>query len=281
MTAPSAHDGPALAGVLGWPVAHSRSPRLHGHWLARHGVAGHYVPLAVRPEDLAEALRALPRLGFRGVNVTLPHKEAALALARTATPTATLIGAANTLTFDGDGFVADNTDAYGFLQNLRQAAPDWRAAAGPALVLGAGGAARAVMAALIEAGAPEIRLTNRTRARAVALREHFGPRVVVADWQDAGAAAAGAATIVNTTSLGMEGGDEGVVDLGAAPASALVTDIVYTPLDTPFLKAAAARGLRVVDGLGMLLHQAAPGFERWFGVAPLVDDDLRRAVLAP
>ncbi|MBP7002410.1 shikimate dehydrogenase [Amaricoccus sp.] len=272
---------PLLAGVLGWPIRHSRSPQLHGHWLARYGIRGHYVPLAVRPEDVPAALAALPKLGFRGVNVTIPHKEAALALAARATPTAELIGAANTLTFDANGgFEADNTDAYGFVRNLRQAAPGWSAAAGPALILGAGGASRAVIAALLEDGAPEIRLANRTRARAEGLRDHFGPRIVVVDWEGAAEAAAGAATIVNTSALGM-GEDEGLpVRLDAAPAGALVTDIVYTPLVTPFLVEARARGLRIVDGLGMLLHQGAPGFERWFGRAPEVDDDLRRAVLA-
>ncbi|MBP7240596.1 shikimate dehydrogenase [Amaricoccus sp.] len=275
-------EAPPLAGVMGWPVGHSLSPRLHGHWLARYGIAGYYVPLTVRPEDVATALATLPRLGFRGVNVTIPHKEAALALAARATPTAELIGAANTLVFDDEGgFTADNTDASGFIRNLRQSAPDWRAADGPALVLGAGGASRAVIAALLGDGAPEIRLANRTRSRADSLRDHFGERIVVIDWQEAGDAAAGTATIANTSALGM-GEDKGSpIRLGAAPAAALVTDIVYTPLLTPFLVEARARGLRVVDGLGMLLHQAAPGFEQWFGRAPEVDEALRQAVLAP
>lgn len=275
-------EAPPLAGVMGWPVGHSRSPRLHGHWLARYGLPGHYVPLAVRPEDVEAALRALPRLGFRGVNVTIPHKEAALALAARVTSAAETIGAANTLTFDEDGgFVADNTDGYGFIRSLHQGAPGWTAASGPVLVLGAGGAARAVIASLLDDGAPEIRLANRTRARAESLRDHFGPRILVVDWDAASEAAAGAATIVNTSALGM-GEDAGLpVRLDAAPDTALVTDIVYTPLVTPFLAAAEARGLRIVDGLGMLLHQGAPGFERWFGRAPEVDEDLRRAVLAP
>lgn len=273
---------PPLAGVMGWPIGHSLSPRLHGHWLARYGIHGYYVPLAVRPADFAAALATLPRLGFRGVNVTIPHKEAALALAARVTPAAGLIGAANTLVFDDDGgFTADNTDACGFIRNLRQAAPHWTAAAGPALVLGAGGASRAVIAALLEDGAPEVRLANRTRTRAEFLRHHFGPRLLVVDWEAAAEAAAGTATIVNTTSLGM-GDDQGLpVRLDAAPQHALVTDIVYRPLMTPFLLAARARGLHVVDGLGMLLHQGAPGFERWFGRAPEVDEALRRAVLSP
>jgi shikimate dehydrogenase len=272
---------PPLAGVIGWPIGHSRSPRLHGHWLRRYGIDGHYVPLAVRPEDLDGALRALPRLGFRGVNVTIPHKETALALAARVTPEAAAIGAANTLTFEPDGgFAADNTDGAGFLASLRQGAPAWRAAAGPALVLGAGGAARAVAAALLADGAPEVRLANRTRARAEGLRDHFGGRVSVVDWRDAAAAAAGAATIVNTTAIGM-GCDGAPIALDAAPDGALVTDIVYTPLETPLLAAARARGLATVDGLGMLLHQAVPGFERWFGKRPEVDDALRAAVLRP
>jgi len=274
---------PLLAGVIGWPVGHSRSPRLHGHWLARYGIDGYYVPLAIRPEDLAAGLAALPRLGFRGANVTIPHKEAALALADAPTARAVEIGAANTLVFRPDGGIdADNTDAYGFLQNLRQGAPDWRAEAGPALVLGAGGAARAIVWALLDAGAPEIRIANRTRARAEAMAESFGPRLRVTDWSEAAEAARGAATLVNTTSLGMgEGGSESPIRLDAAPADALVTDLVYTPLVTPFLAAARARGLATVDGLGMLLHQAAPGFEAWFGIRPEVDAALRNAVLGP
>ncbi len=214
------------------------------------------------------------------MNVTIPHKAAALALATEVSDRAALIGAANTLTFGPDRAVhADNTDGYGFLASLRQGAPGWTAAAGPALVLGAGGAARGVVAALLSDGAPEVRIANRTRDRAQALRDHFGDSVVVIDWPDASAAAAGAATIVNTTSMGMHGQPDLALDLGVAPATALVTDIVYTPLQTQLLAQAAARGLATVDGLGMLLHQAAPGFERWFGVAPEVDDALRAAVL--
>jgi shikimate dehydrogenase len=274
-------EAPHLAAVIGWPIGHSRSPALHGHWLKRYGIAGHYVPVAVAPGRLTESLAALASLGFRGCNVTIPHKEAALALAAEATGTARRIGAANTLTFLPDGgFHADNTDAYGFIANLRQSAPAWRAEAGPALVLGAGGAARAVVAGLIDAGVPELRLANRTRARAEELAAQFGPAVAVIDWPRASEAADGAATIVNTTSMGMEGQPPLEVGLDAAPATALVTDIVYWPLETPFLRVARARGLATVDGLGMLLHQAAPGFEAWFGVAPEVDADLRAAVLA-
>ncbi len=269
-----------LAGVIGWPVGHSRSPALHRHWLSRYSIRGHYVPLAVAPEDLADVLAALPRMGFRGANVTLPHKETALALATEASDRARAIGAANTLVFLPDGgFLADNTDGVGFLSNLRQAQPRWTAATGPALVLGAGGAARAVLAALLDDGAPEIRLANRTQARAQALADAFGPKIRIVPWKAAGETMRGAATIVNTTSLGMAG--QAPLDLGfdAADPDALVTDIVYQPLVTPFLARAAEAGLATVDGLGMLLHQAVPGFEAWFGRRPEVDDALRRAVL--
>jgi shikimate dehydrogenase len=273
---------PPLAGVIGWPIGHSLSPRLHGHWLARYRIAGHYIPIGLSPEDFAEGLRSLPRLGFRGVNVTIPHKEAALALATEATAEAREIGAANTLTFGPDGGIhADNTDAYGFIANLRQEAPAWDAAAGPALVLGAGGAARAIVSALLAEGCPEVRVANRTRARAETLRDHFGPRLRPVDWHDASAAAADAATLVNTTSVGMEGAEAVPLDLAAASSAALVTDIVYGAEPTPFVLAARARGLVAVDGLGMLLHQGVPGFERWFGRRPEVDASLRFAVLAP
>jgi shikimate dehydrogenase len=273
---------PPLAGVIGWPIGHSRSPRLHGHWLQRHHIAGHYVPIALPPERLADGLAALALLGFRGVNVTIPHKEAVLALASARSARAERIGAANTLTFTADGgFEADNTDGYGFLANLRQAAPDWKPEAGPALVLGAGGAARAIIVALLDAGAPELRLANRSRDRAEALAAAFGPRIVVQDWDHVERALAGVRTIVNTTALGMAGQPPLTLSLAAAPDDALVTDIVYQPLETPFLAAAKARGLVTVDGLGMLLHQAVPGFERWFGLRPEVDANLRAAVLAP
>jgi shikimate dehydrogenase len=271
---------PLLAGVIGWPINHSRSPRLHGHWLARYGIAGHYVPMAVRPGELAAALAAQRQLGFRGTNVTIPHKEEALALASEVTEAARIIGAANTLVHLAEGgFRADNTDGMGFLANLRQEAPSWDPRSGPALVLGAGGAARGVVWALLDAGAPEVRLANRSRERAIALRDSFGPRVVAIDWAEAAEAVAGAAVIVNTTSVGMGGEGDLPVSLDRAEAGALVTDIVYTPLVTPLLAAARARGLATVDGLGMLLHQAAPGFEAWFGRRPEVDAELRAAVL--
>jgi shikimate dehydrogenase len=272
---------PPLAGVIGWPIGHSLSPRVHGHWLARYRIAGYYVPIGLAAEGLAEGLRALPRLGFRGVNVTIPHKEAALDLADTASELATLVGAANTLTFVKGAIHADSTDGYGFIANLRQRAPEWRAAAGPALVLGAGGAARAIVAALLAEGAPEIRVANRTADRAAAVAAHFGARVAGVDWAEAALAARGAATLVNTTALGMDGATDVPPGLDTAPRTALVTDLVYGREATPFLAEARRRGFATVDGLGMLLHQAAPGFERWFGRRPEVDDALRAAVLAP
>jgi shikimate dehydrogenase len=273
-------ERPPLAAVLGWPIAHSLSPRVHGHWLHRYGLTGYYIPIGLPPAAFEEGFRSLPLLGFRGVNVTIPHKEAAFALATVRTPRAEAIGAANTITFRPNGAIhADNTDGYGFLANLRQHAPDWDAAAGPALVLGSGGSARAIIAALLDAGVPELRLANRNRDRAEGLHAHFGAGVRVVDWADAAEAAASAATIVNTTPVGM--GDEAIpIDLRAARSGTLVADIVYGAEPTAFIAEGKRLGLPVVDGLGMLLHQAAPGFEAWFGRRPEVDDALRAAVLA-
>ncbi|MEM9429143.1 MAG: shikimate dehydrogenase [Pseudomonadota bacterium] len=270
-----------LAGVVGWPVAHSLSPRLHGHWLQRYGIPGHYVPLEVRQQDFEAALRMLPKLGFSGVNLTLPYKETVLPLADSVSDRASLIGAANTITFREDGGVsADNTDGFGFLESIRATVPDWDPKTGPALVLGAGGASRAIVSALLGEGVPEVRLSNRTRQRADMLADHFGARAQVVDWNRAADAADGTSLIVNTTSLGMAGRPELGFRLDAAPRRALVTDIVYSPLRTPLLEAAAARGHPTVDGLGMLLFQAVPGFESWFGRRPEVDGVLRQAVLA-
>ena len=269
-----------LAAVIGSPIAHSKSPALHGYWLRKYGLPGHYVPIDIAPEDLPELIRTLPRLGFVGANITIPHKEAVLELADLVTDRAALIGAANTLVFRKDGKIhADNTDGYGFVQNLVQSAPKWIPSAGPAVVLGAGGAARAVLASLIDAGVPEILLTNRTRPRAEKLKSDFGQKVTVVDWVQAGNAMDGAKTIVNTTSLGMVGKPEMRVPLDAFAPGMVVSDLVYTPLQTKFLRAATEAGAMPVDGLGMLLHQAVPAFERWFGVRPEVDDALRAAVL--
>jgi shikimate dehydrogenase len=276
----------ALAGVMGWPVGHSLSPRLHGFWLRQHRIDGTYVPLAVEPANLAQALRALPALGFRGVNLTIPHKEPALAVVDRITPAAARIGAVNTVVVTADGLLGENTDGYGFMENLAAGAPGWRPADGPAVLLGAGGAARAIAVALIDAGATELRLVNRTLARAEALadqladaaRQH-GTALAVLPWRD-GAALAGASLLVNTSSLGMTGQPPLEIDLQDLPRAALVTDIVYSPIETGLLAAARARGHAVVDGLGMLLHQARPGFRAWFGVDPEVSEALRATVLA-
>lgn len=276
------HDKIPLAGVLGSPIAHSRSPALHGYWLRTLGLRGAYVPMDVAPADLSQVIATMPRMGFVGCNVTIPHKEAALKLADQVSDRAALIGAANTLIFRSDGGVhADNTDGYGFMENLRSNAPGWRPASGPAAVIGAGGASRAVISALIEAKVPEIRLTNRTKVRSEALRREFGARIVIYDWVDAGRMLDGAATVVNATSLGMVGKPELRLSLDKLSENAIVTDLVYTPLETDFLTGARARGCTVVDGLGMLIHQAVPGFERWFGQRPVVTDDVRRVLLDP
>ncbi len=270
--------GARIAGIMGWPVTHSRSPAIHGHWLARYGVDGAYVPFAVRPEDGQDAIRALPRFGFAGSNITLPHKETALAAVDEADALARRIGAVNTVVVRADGSLhGSNSDAYGFMAHLRASAPDWRP--GVAMVLGAGGAARAVAAALLDAGASEVRLANRTAERAERVAEAFDRRVRPVAWKERSEALDGADLLVNTTSLGMSGNAPLEIALDALGPRAVVNDIVYAPLETPLLAAARARGLAAVDGLGMLLHQARPGFAAWFGRDPEVDDRLRRAVL--
>ena len=265
-----------LAGVFGHPVTHSRSPRLHGFWLQRYGIDGAYIPLGVAPGGFGAAVRALVDLGFRGANVTIPHKLAAFEICDAVAPFARRAGAVNTLIFRDGRIEGSNTDGFGFLESIRGAAPGWRADAGPAVLLGAGGAARAIAAALLDAGAPRVTLVNRTAAKAEALARDLGGPIHVADrppLEDA-------ALLVNTTSLGMQGQPGLEVDLAPLPASAVVADIVYVPLETRLLAAARARGLVAVDGLGMLLHQARPGFEAWFGVAPQVDQALRDVVAA-
>ncbi|MCA0870438.1 shikimate dehydrogenase [Seohaeicola saemankumensis] len=269
-----------LAGVIGSPIAHSRSPRLHRHWLNTYGIPGYYIPMDVAGENLEQVIRTLPKMGFVGINVTIPHKEKVLAIADQITDRATLMGAANTLIFRNDGKIhADNTDGYGFMENLRLGAPNWDPKSGPAVILGAGGAARAVIAALSDAGVPEIILTNRTRVRADKLKEDFGQRVRVVDWVQAGNVIEEARLVVNTTSLGMVGKPEMRVPLDGLRSDAVVTDLVYTPLKTRLLQVAEEAGCTTVDGLGMLLHQAVPGFERWFGVRPEVDKATRAAAL--
>lgn len=269
-----------LAGVIGSPISHSKSPQIHKHWLKTNGLAGDYVPMDVASADLRDVLKTLPKAGFVGVNITIPHKEAVLEIADLVTDRATLIGAANTLIFRKDGKIhADNTDGYGFIENLKAGAPHWRPSIGPATVMGAGGSARAVIASLLDAGVPEILLTNRTRVRAEKLADDFGQRLTVVDWVQAGNILEESALIVNTTSLGMIGKPAMRVPLDGLRRGAVVTDLVYAPLKTDLLAAAEQAGCITVDGLGMLLHQAVPAFERWFGKRPEVDSATRAAAL--
>jgi shikimate dehydrogenase len=272
-----------LAGIMGWPVAHSRSPALHNFWIEEHGIDGAYVPLPVRPEQLAEALRALPLFGFRGCNLTLPHKQMALSIVDRVEPLAHRIGAMNTVIVMPDGTLEGrNTDVFGFRENLRERAPDWTPSAGPAVVLGAGGAARAVVAALIEARVEEIRIANRTPARAEQLADDLAApttRTTVRAWDERDAALRDAGILINTTSLGMAGEPALKLELSQLPPTAVVVDIVYVPLETALLVNARQRGHRIVDGLGMLLHQGRPGFEAWFGSPVQVTRELRAAVL--
>ncbi|MHB0708109.1 shikimate dehydrogenase [Roseomonas mucosa] len=269
-----------VAGVFGWPVSHSRSPRLHGFWLERYGIDGTYIPLPVEPGRLPEVARALTLAGFAGANVTIPHKEAAFACCDEVDDTAHRAGAVNTLVFQGGLIIGSNTDGWGFLASMEEQAPGWRATDGTVTLLGAGGAARAIAAALLKAGCPRIVLVNRATWRAEKLaRDLERPgegRIEVA----AAPPLAETALLVNTTPLGMRGQPPLEIDLSPLPDAAVVCDIVYVPLETPLLAAARARGLRAVDGLGMLLHQGRPGFAAWFGVMPEVDAALRAHVAA-
>jgi shikimate dehydrogenase len=278
----SAAPKPAVptACVIGWPVKHSRSPIIHRYWLAELGLAGDYVRHPVEPEQAAAFFAALPDGPFIGCNVTVPHKEAAFAAVDHADEVATTLGAVNTIWLEDGKLVGSNTDAEGFVANLDHRAPGFDANPGPAIVLGAGGAARAVIWALKARGFAPIHVVNRTRDRAQAMADRFGSVVRPAGWEDLPRLLGEATLLVNTTSLGMEGQPPLVIDLGAAKDTLLVTDIVYVPLETPLLRVARDRGLRTVDGLGMLLHQAVPGFERWFGKRPTVTSELRRLILA-
>jgi shikimate dehydrogenase len=265
--------------VIGWPVAHSRSPLIHGYWLETYGLPGHYDKQAVPPEDLPAFLDSFAARGFIGANVTVPHKELAHELVDLREPAADAVQAVNTIWLDEGRLVGDNTDVYGFLANLDEGAPGWDAG-GSAAVIGAGGAARAVLKGLIDRGFSEIRLANRTFAKAQGLADAFGPAIHPVAWEERNAMLDGCILLVNTTSLGMKGSSALDIDLGALPEDAAVTDIVYVPLRTPLLQAAQARGLRTVDGLGMLLHQAVPGFARWFGARPEVTPELRARIVA-
>lgn len=265
-----------LAGIIGWPVSHSRSPRLHGFWLERHKIDGAYVPLPIRPEDMPTAVRGLVQAGFAGANVTIPNKMAAFEACDTVDETARKAGAVNTLVFKDGKISGSNTDGHGFLANLRAHGVD--PAAGPALLLGAGGSARAVVPVLQDLGV-QVTVANRTRAKADELAGEL-PGLRVVDWDRRSDALGDHALLVNTTSLGMHGQNPVEIDLSRAAKGLAVCDIVYVPLETPLLAAARAHGLRCVEGLGMLLHQAVPGFKAWFGFEPVVDDDLRRFVAA-
>ncbi|MFT3732607.1 MAG: shikimate dehydrogenase [Hyphomicrobium sp.] len=260
--------------VIGWPIAHSRSPLIHGYWLRKYGIDGSYTKEPVRPEDLSEFLSTLQKRGFSGCNVTVPHKEAAFAAAKARAPSAIAVGAANTLWFEDGQLACANTDTYGFIANLDQKAPEWRSISGPALVLGSGGSARAVVHGLLDSGRTDVRVFNRTLERAEDIARHFGAHVSAWAWSDRNAHVAGAALIVNTTTLGMNGvGDPGI-DFNHASKKTIVTDLVYVPLETALLRSVRTHGLVGVDGLGMLLHQAVPGFEKWFGIRPEVCSEL-------
>ncbi len=268
-----------LAGVMGWPVMHSRSPMLHGYWLKRHNLAGTYVPLAIRPEGLVAALRALHPLGFAGCNLTIPHKERAMAIVDEVDTLAKSIGAISCVVVRADGSLSGtNNDCYGFIQNVRQEQPGWRPDVGPIVVIGAGGGSRAVCYGLAQEGAREIRLVNRTLARAKSIAEEFGGPIKALPWEQRHDALEDAAMVVNTTSCGMVGQGALDLELDKLPKTALAADIIYIPLETPFLAAARKRGNRTVNGLGMLLNQGRPAWRAWFGIEPEVTPELRAMV---
>ena len=270
-----------VAAVLGHPINHSKSPKLHNYWLSLFNIDGYYIPLDIDPRNFENSIRALGGLGFVGANVTIPYKEKVLKIADKISDRAAIIGAANTLTFLQDGTIyADNTDGYGFLQNIKCKYNDWTAGEGTSVVFGAGGASRAILGALIEDGANEVILANRTRSRADQLRSDFGAKIKVVDWMKVQNYLSDASTVINATSLGMDGKAELPIPLQGLKKNTLVTDIVYTPLNTPLLENAAKRGCRTVDGLGMLIHQAIPGFERWFGMKPDVSENLRKLLIS-
>jgi shikimate dehydrogenase len=272
-------DGFHLAAVMGWPVMHSRSPALHNYWFRRYRLNGTYVPLAIEPHGLEAALRALAPLGFAGCNLTIPHKQRAMTMVDEVDPVATRIGAISCVIVRADGSLAGtNNDSYGFVHNILQERPEWRADAGPAVLIGAGGGARAIAYSLADRGAPEIRVVNRTLDRAQALVSAFGPPLTAIRWEDRHRALAGAAMLVNTTSQGMVGQSPLDLTLDALSTLALVCDIVYVPLETPLLAAARQRGNPTVDGLGMLLHQARPAWQAWFGIEPEVTPELRALI---
>jgi shikimate dehydrogenase len=266
--------------IIGWPVAHSRSPLIHGYWLRKYAISGSYDRQPVRPGEVSQFLASMPALGLAGCNVTLPHKEAAFAAAARQHPGARAVGAANTLWYEDGALACDNTDGAGFMSHLAASAPGFKQGCAVASILGAGGAARAIVHAFLSVGVQEVRLFNRTRERADEVAAFFGPRVKAYDWTRAMDCSTDAGILVNATTLGMAGGGGRLeIDLAVLNASCVVADLVYVPLVTPLLAAAKARGLTTVDGLGMLLHQAVPGFEKWFGVRPQVTSELRDLLL--
>lgn len=266
--------------VIGWPIAHSRSPAIHGYWLARYGIDGRYTKEAVPPEDIEAFLRGMAERGIAGCNATIPHKEAAFRLADERDASAVAVGAANTLWLEGTRLCASNTDTYGYMTYLSLQAEDWNRRDAPVSILGAGGAARAVAHGFLEAGVPEVRVFNRSAARADALARDFGPRVRPMPWEMRSRAATESSVLVNTTAVGLKGEGSLGMDFTDFHPDCIVSDIVYVPLETPLIRDARRHGLRTVDGLGMLLHQAAPGFEKWFGVRPEVTDELYEMIAA-
>jgi shikimate dehydrogenase len=270
-----------MAGVMGWPVAHSRSPFIHNYWIKQYSIQGAYGLFPVDPKDLGQAIRGIQTLGIAGSNITIPHKVDAMQYMDWVHPLAQRMGAINTIVRQPDGALHGfNNDGFGFIESLREAQPTWKADAGPIVVLGAGGASRAIVVSLMDAGAKEIRIINRSRDKADALAEEFGRPVTALNWSEREEALSGAALLVNTTNQGMHGEPALDIDLGKLPTTALVSDAIYIPLETPLLKAARLRGNTTVNGLGMLIHQARPAFQAWFGILPESTPELYQAVVA-
>ncbi len=266
--------------VIGWPIEHSRSPLIHGHWLKKYAIDGSYTAEAVKPENVETFLGSLAERGLQGCNVTVPHKEAAFAAAQLKDPSALAVGAANTIWLENGKLACANSDTYGFMTHLRKSAPEWDVRDGAISILGAGGAARAIVYGFLQAGAADVRIFNRSMERSQALAAHFGPNVKAFMWPMRNEQSRQASVIVNTTTLGMKGEGNPDIDFSILKSDCVAADIVYVPLETAFLKSARAHGLTAVDGLGMLLHQAVPGFEKWFGVRPEVTDELRNILVA-
>ena len=270
-----------IAGVLGNPIAHSKSPILHQFWLKQNKIKGFYIPLKVSENDLEMTLRNLPKIGFSGVNVTVPHKESVMSLAKIKTERASLIGSANTLTFLPEGgFKADNTDGYGFMKNLEEQAPVWDSKKAKVLVLGAGGACRAVIGALLESGVEKLHVTNRTQKRAKDLQVFFNSQIELIEWSQKEELLKNVNTVINATTLGMVGSDELQFSLSKANENTTIVDLVYNPINTPLLAEAHKKGCHVVNGIGMLLHQATPGFKEWYGVKPTITKELLNRVMS-